>query len=83
MQRLCSGSPRVHQTHLRWRHRLPRPNRSKNGKAFLNAGSNKQLLVSRYLYEHLFLAHLHFAGTDDREFYRLVRSSTPPGQPIR
>ena len=50
--------------------------------AFLNEGSNKQQLVSRYLYEHLFLAHLHFAGTDDREFYRLVRSSTPPGQPI-
>jgi hypothetical protein len=46
-----------------------------------NASSNKQKLVSRYLYEHLFQAHLHFAGTEDREFYRLVRSTTAPGKP--
>ena len=50
--------------------------------AFLNGASNKQRLASRYLYEHLFLAHLHFAGSPDREFFRLVRSTTPPGQPI-
>jgi hypothetical protein len=49
---------------------------------FLNGGSNKEQLVSRYLYEHLFQAHLHFDGTDDREFYRLVRSSTPPGKTV-
>jgi len=48
---------------------------------FLNGRSNKQQLVSRYLYEHLFRAHLHFAGTGNREFYRMVRSATPPGQP--
>ncbi|HEB83171.1 MAG TPA: hypothetical protein ENJ11_09955, partial [Gammaproteobacteria bacterium] len=44
--------------------------------------TKKQKLVSRYIYEHLFQAHLHFAGTDTREFYRLVRSTTPPGQPV-
>lgn len=49
---------------------------------FLNGDSNKHKLVSRYLYEHLFQAHLHFEGTDDREFYRLVRSATPPGDPV-
>ena len=49
---------------------------------FLNGESNKERLVGRYLYEHLFQAHLHFDGTDDREFYRLVRSSTPPGKPV-
>jgi len=48
---------------------------------FLNADGDKQKLVSRYLYEHLFQAHLHFTGSDDREFFRLIRSSTPPGQP--
>jgi Fatty acid cis/trans isomerase (CTI) len=47
--------------------------------AFLNGTSNKEKLIARYLYEHLFQAHLHFAGTGDREFYRLVRSSTAPG----
>jgi hypothetical protein len=49
---------------------------------FLNGDSNKEKLVSRYLYEHLFQAHLHFEGTGDREFYRLVRSATPPGEPV-
>jgi len=43
---------------------------------------NKRRLVARYLYEHLFQAHLHFDGTDNREFYRLVRSSTAPGKPV-
>jgi hypothetical protein len=49
---------------------------------FLNEPSLKQQLVSRYIYEHLFIGHLNFAGTRDREFYRLVRSHTSPGQPV-
>ena len=49
---------------------------------FLNNSDLKQQLVSRYIYEHLVQAHIHFKGTSDREFYRLVRSSTPPGQPV-
>jgi len=53
-----------------------------NWEEFLNQPSNKQRLVSRYLYEHLFHAHIHFANSPDREFYRLVRSVTPPGEPI-
>ena len=50
--------------------------------SFLNGDGNKQKLVSRYLYEHLFQAHIHFADAPDREFYRLVRSTTPAGQTI-
>jgi len=50
--------------------------------SFLNQPSNKQRLVSRYLYEHLFHAHIHFAGSPAREFYRLLRSTTPPEQAI-
>ena len=46
---------------------------------FLNGDSKKQQLVSRYLYEHLFQARLNFEGTEKREFYRLVRSTTQPG----
>ncbi len=46
------------------------------------ASNNKTRLVSRYLYEHLFQAHLHFKGTDNREFYRLVRSTTAPGTAV-
>ena len=50
---------------------------------FLNGDSLKQQLTSRYLYEHLFLAHLHFASDRDRHYFRLIRSSTPPGQASR
>jgi hypothetical protein len=52
---------------------------------FLNRPSTKGELVGRYVYEHLFLASLHFprlAGVDDRTFFRLVRSRTPPGEPL-
>lgn len=54
---------------------------------FFNGASLKEQLMSRYLYEHLFLADLHFddhnsPDTATHPYYRLVRSSTPPGQPI-
>ncbi len=54
----------------------------KQWETFLNRPSNKQKLVSRYLYEHLFHAHIHFRGAAPREFYRLVRSTTPSGQAV-
>jgi hypothetical protein len=50
---------------------------------FLNGDSLKEQLTSRYLYEHLFLAHLHFDSDPDTHYFRLVRSRTPPGQPVR
>ena len=50
---------------------------------FLNGADNKQQLMSRYLYEHLFYGHLYFEGGHQRLFFRLVRSYTPPGEPVR
>ncbi len=50
--------------------------------AFLNGDSLKQRLASRYIYEHLFLAHLYFDSDPEHHYFRLVRSRTPPGQPI-
>jgi len=50
--------------------------------AFFNGSSLKRQLMSRYIYEHLFIAHIHFDSLPDREFYRLVRSETPPGEPV-
>jgi hypothetical protein len=50
--------------------------------AFLNGASLKEQLMGRYLYEHLFLAQLYFTGDPERRAYRIVRSSTPPGQPV-
>jgi hypothetical protein len=40
---------------------------------FLNETNLKQKIVSRYLYEHLFLAHIYFPE-NPQEFFRLVRS---------
>ncbi|NOQ77514.1 MAG: isomerase, partial [Methylococcaceae bacterium] len=51
--------------------------------SFFNGTSLKQELVSRYIYEHLFIGHLHFQGHSDDEFFQLVRSTTAPGQAIR
>jgi hypothetical protein len=50
--------------------------------SYFNGTTLKQKLVSRYIYEHLFIGHLHFAGHSGQEFFRLVRSKTAPGQPI-
>jgi len=49
---------------------------------FLNGASLKQQLMSRYLYEHLYLGDLYFDNGSSRHFFELVRSKTPPGQPI-
>ncbi|HUL00838.1 MAG TPA: fatty acid cis/trans isomerase, partial [Nitrospirota bacterium] len=49
--------------------------------SFLNQDDAKHAMTARYLYEHLFLAHIKF-GTPTNEFYELVRSKTPPGKPI-
>jgi len=49
---------------------------------FLNGDSLKAQLTARYIYEHLFLAHLYFPQLDERRFFNLVRSATPPGEPV-
>ncbi|HUI19565.1 MAG TPA: fatty acid cis/trans isomerase [Methylocella sp.] len=49
---------------------------------FLNGNSLKERLMSRYLYEHLFLAHLYLNDAAGGPIFRLVRSATPPGQPV-
>ncbi len=49
---------------------------------FLNDDSLKMQLAARYIYEHLFLTHLYFPDLDNRKFFRLVRSATPPGEPV-
>jgi hypothetical protein len=49
--------------------------------AFLNNQDPKYAMTARYLYEHLFLAHIKF-GTNTKEYYELLRSTTPPGSPV-
>ncbi len=49
---------------------------------FLNGSSNKEKLMARYLYEHLYIAALYFSDLSEPGFFQLVRSSSPPGKPI-
>ena len=61
---------------------LQRPSRpSSVGIEFFNGDELRSQLVSRYLYEHLFLAHVHFTPKT-RDFYRLVRSRTNAPAPV-
>ncbi|MEY1662538.1 fatty acid cis/trans isomerase [Isoalcanivorax beigongshangi] len=51
--------------------------------AWLNQRSDRQQLVARWIYEHLFLAHLYLEERGaDTHYYELIRSYTPPGEPI-
>jgi len=53
----------------------------KKWETFFNKVEPKFVMTARYLYEHLFLAHIRF-GSGTNDFYELVRSKTPPGEPI-
>ncbi|GMQ48709.1 fatty acid cis/trans isomerase [Vibrio sp. 10N] len=49
----------------------------------LNHDALKHQLTARYIYEHLYLAHLYFSEVEtERRFFTIVRSTTPPGKPI-
>ncbi len=53
--------------------------------AMLNQQDDRSALVARWLYEHLYLAHLYFGeeeGQRPDHFFTLERSTTPPGEPI-
>ena len=70
----------------------PRPELSVGLKAqvntwetILNRDDLKSQLVARYIYEHLFLAHLYFDALSDGSettFFEMVRSKTAPGRPV-
>ncbi|GAA5314997.1 MAG: fatty acid cis/trans isomerase [Candidatus Pelagadaptatus aseana] len=51
--------------------------------SLLNGDSLQAQLAARYVYEHWFLGSLHFPEAGSDTFFKLVRSSTPPGQPIQ
>ncbi|EXF92828.1 peptidyl-prolyl cis-trans isomerase [Pseudomonas fluorescens HK44] len=48
----------------------------------LNAPGARESLVARWLFEHWFLAHVHFKDGEPGHFFQWVRSRTPTGQPI-
>ena len=51
--------------------------------AFLNGASNKERLMSRYLYEHLFLGHLHFDADATHRAVPAGALEHAAGQPVQ
>lgn len=49
---------------------------------FLNGQTPKSKLMSRYIYEHIFLGSLYFPQKKSLGYFKIVRSSTPSGIPI-
>ena len=52
---------------------------------WLNRDGKRQQLVARWVFEHLFLAHLYFedgSGRRPDHFFTLERSRTAPGKPV-
>ncbi|RJX75734.1 9-hexadecenoic acid cis-trans isomerase [Vibrio sinensis] len=51
----------------------------------LNLDALKNQLAARYIYEHLYLSHLYFSDLSEAKprFFTLVRSATPPGEPVQ
>lgn len=50
--------------------------------AFFNSDDLKTQLMSRYVYEHLFLANIYFTENGTPTFFKLVRSVSAPGVPV-
>jgi len=84
-------SPEEHETMLNWLRDGPRAPQSRyltdaeralvnDWETFLNGDDNRSRLVARYLYEHLFLANLYLIVEDRPLWFRIVRSTTPPGR---
>ena len=79
---LARGAPGPSTASLASRRAVPPELQSevRDWEAFLNGSTPREKLTARYLYEHLFLAHLYFtsaAASGPPAFFRLVRSRTP------
>jgi hypothetical protein len=79
---IASGAPGPSDASLASRREVPPQLQAevRDWEAFLNGRTPREQLTARYIYEHLFLAHLHFSSETASArpaFFRLVRSHTP------
>jgi hypothetical protein len=79
---IARGAPGPSDARLANRRAVPPGLQTQVGawEAFLNGGTPRERLMARYLYEHLFLAHLYFTSETPSwppAFFRLVRSRAP------
>ena len=74
---IAGGAPGPSAGEMAGKRATAHPEVIQRWEAFLNQEDKRSPLVSRYIYEHVFLATLTFEEAPG-EFYRLVRSATPP-----
>jgi hypothetical protein len=78
---IARGAPGPSNASIASRHEVPSrlQTQVRAWEALLNGSTPREKLMARYLYEHLFLAHLHFASDTASQhpaFFRLLRSRT-------
>ena len=78
-QWISAGSPGPTAAVMAEARKLAQPEVIARWEAFLNQETELSPLVSRFIFEHAFLATLHFDESPG-EYFRLVRSTTPPIQ---
>lgn len=76
---ITAGSPGPTADVMAQLQKLAKPEVIARWEAFLNQDAKISPLVSRFIFEHAFLATLHFEESPG-EYFRLVRSTTPPIQ---
>ncbi|QDT28024.1 fatty acid cis/trans isomerase [Gimesia panareensis] len=76
---ITAGSPGPTADAMAKLQKLAHPEVIARWEAFLNQEAKLSPLVSRFIFEHTFLATLHFEESPG-EYFRLVRSTTPPIQ---
>ncbi|WP_145229050.1 fatty acid cis/trans isomerase [Gimesia algae] len=76
---ISAGSPGPTADVMAEVEKLAQPEVIARWEAFLNQQAPLSPLVSRFIFEHAFLATLHFEESQG-EYFRLVRSTTPPIQ---
>lgn len=79
---IVAGAPGPSAAEMARKRTSAHPEIIQRWEAFLNQEDKRSPLVSRYIYEHAFLATLTFQEAPG-EFYRLVRSATPPAIPTK
>ncbi|WP_295407004.1 fatty acid cis/trans isomerase [uncultured Thiocystis sp.] len=79
---LAAGAPGPTEKARQVAARIAQPAAVARWEAFFNGPDARHRLVSRFIYEHVFLATLVLEESPGERF-RLVRSTTPPGQPVR
>ncbi|MDG2208179.1 MAG: fatty acid cis/trans isomerase [Pirellulales bacterium] len=76
---IVAGAPGPTRREMATRTASAKPEVISQWEAFLNRSDPRSPLVSRYIFEHIFLASVTFVEAPG-EFYKLVRSTTPPGK---